>query len=138
MLYEVITTDYLVLPATLSAKTLDTESNDLTINFELNTKELEKTTYVLPINVSSDAYQVEPGTTIYYVVTINNTVPDFMGIFDYATIQPVTNDYSATQVKIDLSEAASLLGTTEDELSNNLVLYAVQPDGTFATSYNFV
>lgn len=128
-------TDYPLLPAEFTELVVDSAARSLRFNFELNTLDLEKISYLLPVDVSSDAYMVDPESTVYYVVSIENTVPEFIGIFNHSTIQQPTIDYSATQIQLDMATAASLFDTTEEELEGNIVLYAVQPDGTFATDY---
>ncbi|MFI1773498.1 DUF4859 domain-containing protein [Thalassobellus citreus] len=107
----------------LETKTLsvDLELDVTTAGFEVGS------TYVLPVDLSSDSYSFNT-QTLYYVVTITGTKPNYEAEFDLNTVQKVTGDYSASEVKIDLEETASLLNTTVSELENNITLYALNTD----------
>ena len=131
-------TDYLLLPAdqyTYTGITVDAATKKLTFNFEFNTTTLEKGTYLLPLDVTSDLYDVSPGTTIFNTITIENTAPAFLSIFELVSTQPIENDYSGTPVSIDFAEAASLFGVTEEELAGNVVFYGINSDETLITGY---
>ncbi|PKB18985.1 BT_3987 domain-containing protein [Flavobacterium sp. 5] len=137
-------TNYLSFPAgSYSFKSIevDKSKHQLTISYELDSKLLDTegiNSYLLPLDFVSAEYIIQPDTTINLDVSFKSTKPVYEGVFDLTTNQPPTNDYFGYQVTIDLSQAAKLLKTTEDELKirSNIVFYAINNDDrTFMKDY---
>lgn len=133
-------TAYQLLPGyAKGACTIDAENKTIAVEFSFNNSALVKETeYLLPIQVDAlgGAYSIEGENVNYYIVKVNNTVPEYLNTFVMPTlIQPQLNDYSGWNMTIDLEEAAALFGITVEKLKENVVLNAFNEDGTFATAY---
>jgi len=132
-------TNYMELPSLnyiFNGLSVDSVSGIMSSDLQVNVIGLEAdSTYILPIDLSSDLYTLDP-ETIYYVVTVKPTAPEYEAIFELSTLQIVTGGYESTQVSFDFAKVASLLNTTEDELKNNIVLYGINTDElSFSTAY---
>jgi hypothetical protein len=127
-------TNYLSLPLgsySYQSIEVDESKHELTINYLLDPKLINVETtdsYMLPLDFSSSEYGFMPDSTIYLDVKFKSTKPVYEGVFDLVTNQPPTNDYSGYQVTFSLSEAATLLKTTEAELKSNIVFYGINKD----------
>lgn len=124
-------TDYKELPSlnyTFNELSVDLASGSLSSGIQVNAIGLEvESTYILPVDLSSNLYTSEP-ETIYYIITINPTAPEYEEVIELSTLQIVTSEYETTQVSFDFAKVASLLNTTEGELRENIVLYGINTD----------
>jgi hypothetical protein len=133
-------TQYLSLPETAYSYrgiSIDSVNAKITFDFEVNAKALEDTVYVLPITVNSSLYDIKPeATTIYELVSVYNTAPQFLQTYELTAYQNIDNNYTTTPVEFDLAEAAGLFGITEDKLKENIRLYALNSNQSLTKDYN--
>ncbi len=73
------------------------------------------------------------GDMVRYNIILN-VIPEYEQTFDISLNEDVDGNYTTSQVEYDFAAVASALGTTESELSNNLVFYGVNSNGDLVTT----